>query len=113
MRTVQLITWTVKHVSWAASCEKVPNGLSRYHTKRRIFRGKIKKESKKSVAYQKKDGRGQRLRTLGTFLRNVTQFSVAQMTKLRKYLIHMNHDLEIHLLFYQMTHYMYFLSSIK
>ena len=74
----------VCEVIWAASSEKVPNVLSRCHTKRRTgahgralpsfgMTPTFQKWKKKSVSYQKKGGRAvllsiwQRLRTLGTF----------------------------------------------
>ncbi len=41
-------------LNWAAFCKKVPNVLSRCHTKKKKF---FSKKSKKSVSYQKKDGR--------------------------------------------------------
>ncbi len=45
---------------WAELSEKVPNVLmvlSRWHTKRKNIKNKFfKKNSKKSVSYQKKDG---------------------------------------------------------
>ena len=82
-------------LTWVASREKVPYGLSRCHTKRRtgvrgrarpflvwhrLFPKKIfQKKSKMSVSYQKKGGRGnvwQRLRTLGTFTHNAAHMTI-------------------------------------
>ncbi len=57
--TPHTVSYGQKWIMCAVLCEKVPNGLSRCHTKRRMGAFKIKKKKNlKSVSYQNKGGRG-------------------------------------------------------